>query len=396
MKNTLYLLLLLPLFGFGQTNITLDSLYFVDGAVEGVKIIEIDDQNVKYRFNGEPFTISTSLLKINKIFTTSGRIIEFDRQLEESDKIDSTYYGVWKIKYYVDDFGDYTDNGYITNGIPFVGTFSNSATSNSDLAARILVTDSLRVDIMLYEYSSSKVKAYSNQNYIIKVKLENDSIIIMNGSMSENSDRISIYGLTDFWGKPKTPSKLHNVLMKNKNISIVIKEANSLTNYKFSFDNSGYSNAINGLYPLNTSVEKIDSVIDETTNKQDTIEIKKLDSGIYYNNTRCSIVKETSIDEVIVKSLNETGRAYDKLVVKKEDLYFHNIDYSWSWELEHNLSEQDSIKLMNSEPGFYYQGIKCIILEELSEIDVKIKYHTETGRGYYRKIVRRTDITEIK
>ena len=118
--------------------------------------------------------------------------------------------------------------------------------------------------------------------------------------------------------------------------------------------------------------------------------------GIYLNHLNCDIVQELSKEDVKIKCLNETGRAYDKLVVKKKDLYFHNIDYSWSWELEHNLSEQDSIKLMNSEPGFYYQGIKCIILEELSEIDVKIKYHTETGRGYYRKIVRRTDIAEIK
>ena len=45
----------------------------------------------------------------------------------------------WSIDYFVDDFGDYTKNSYIKG--EFYGTFSDSATSGSDLKVIVSIVD---------------------------------------------------------------------------------------------------------------------------------------------------------------------------------------------------------------------------------------------------------------
>ena len=98
MKKLFSILLFVPLALFGQDSLNSDSLYFIDGKVEGVEIIEIDDLNVKYKYRGEPFAISTNLKKISKILTAKGRIIQFEHTLkkktvftiEDWDKVEIT------------------------------------------------------------------------------------------------------------------------------------------------------------------------------------------------------------------------------------------------------------------------------------------------------------------
>jgi len=46
--------------------------------------------------------------------------------------------------------------------------------------------------------------------------------------------------------------------------------------------------------------------------------------------------------------------------------------------------------------GFYYKGNLCEIIQEISDTEVKIKYATKTGRGFYKEIVNPTDIEEVK
>ncbi|WP_071133885.1 hypothetical protein [Millionella massiliensis] len=58
--------------------------------------------------------------------------------------------GIWQIGYYVDNFGDQTSEAYVSTDI--MGTFSNSATTNSDLAVRFLI-DKKSIRIQLYEYA---------------------------------------------------------------------------------------------------------------------------------------------------------------------------------------------------------------------------------------------------
>lgn len=60
--------------------------------------------------------------------------------------------GIWEIGYYADDFGDPTKESYISTEL--YGTFSNSATTNSDLKVEILI-DKENIRIQLYEYASN-------------------------------------------------------------------------------------------------------------------------------------------------------------------------------------------------------------------------------------------------
>lgn len=67
-------------------------------------------------------------------------------------------FGDWRIDYSVDDFNQPTDEWYITEDEYLVGTFSNSATTNSELYANVMVDLDDNVMIFLYEYGSRQVK----------------------------------------------------------------------------------------------------------------------------------------------------------------------------------------------------------------------------------------------
>lgn len=71
---------------------------------------------------------------------------------------------VWEVQYYVDDFNQPTDDGFVTNKNYFVGQFSNSATTNSQLYVQVLA-DGTDVVFFLYEYGSHQVKN-SSSNYV--------------------------------------------------------------------------------------------------------------------------------------------------------------------------------------------------------------------------------------
>lgn len=61
--------------------------------------------------------------------------------------------GIWKIRYYVDTFGDPTDSGYIGSE-SIMGTFSNSATTNAKLKVRFIINKET-IRIKLYEYGGN-------------------------------------------------------------------------------------------------------------------------------------------------------------------------------------------------------------------------------------------------
>ncbi|MCB0509056.1 MAG: hypothetical protein KDD21_12235 [Bacteroidetes bacterium] len=60
--------------------------------------------------------------------------------------------GIWELGYYVDDFGEPTKEAYISTDL--YGTFSNSATTNSNLKVRFLI-DKKSIRIQLYEYAGN-------------------------------------------------------------------------------------------------------------------------------------------------------------------------------------------------------------------------------------------------
>ena len=153
--------------------------------------------------------------------------------------------GNWEVKYFVDDFGDPTNQGYITNNKILEGQFSNSATTNAKLLAYFIVKDSSNVALKLFEYGSNAVKAYSTDNYSVKIKDDNGKTYAFNGNMYKGGDRLYI----DDSYKKKHVSQMHHLLLKGGKLTIVIKGTEySLTSYKLSFDATGYKNAYNQLY----------------------------------------------------------------------------------------------------------------------------------------------------
>lgn len=109
------------------------------------------------------------------------------REIESGIKDSST---LWSIRSYVDDFGDETEEKYIGFDKYIVGTFSNSATTDSELYVQFLIDKANGVAIQLLEYGNSFVKAFSDTDYSITVKKESGEKFTTSGTMPKNDDRI--------------------------------------------------------------------------------------------------------------------------------------------------------------------------------------------------------------
>jgi hypothetical protein len=80
----------------------------------------------------------------------------------------------FKLKYFVDEFGDATKDAYLNAIVK--GLFSNSATTDSDLYVSVLISK-YEISLGLFEYGSSLVKGNSYTNYMVKMKLPNGEVI---------------------------------------------------------------------------------------------------------------------------------------------------------------------------------------------------------------------------
>lgn len=144
--------------------------------------------------------------------------------------------GIWSVQYYVDDFGEPTKEAYIRNTNLICGTFSNTATQNSDLNVKFLITSSSDVNIMLYEYASNNpVKAYSSESYQVLIQDKGGNRIKLKAT--NYSDRLNF---------DNTASKqIHNILMKGGTIKFKIYEIDTpTTEYDFTIMNADwYDNA---------------------------------------------------------------------------------------------------------------------------------------------------------
>ncbi len=89
--------------------------------------------------------------------------------------------------HFVDDFGDPTQDLYLGNA--FEGTFSNSATTNSLLRVKIIISKD-EFGIELNEYGTYKVK--SNYKYGIKIKTKSGDIYSGTANAYSDIARISM------------------------------------------------------------------------------------------------------------------------------------------------------------------------------------------------------------
>lgn len=140
--------------------------------------------------------------------------------------------GDWELKYYVDEFNNPTDRPYISTKSDFFGIFSNSATTNSNLRVRILI-DKESVAIMLWEYGTYKVKAYSTVDYSIVFLDDKGEKHYSTGTMYRNGDRVFL-----------DDCNLIELLQENQKVEIYMKENSKYgvdSTYLFSVDSSNFS-----------------------------------------------------------------------------------------------------------------------------------------------------------
>jgi hypothetical protein len=161
------------------------------------------------------------------------------------EKTDSQGTGIWKINYFYDEFGDKTNNGFITTNNPIRGVFSNSATTNSALDVAFVISAQNRLAVVLDEYASNNIlKAFSTTNYSVNIKDSDGVIHSLRGIMYDKGDRIFI----DTNTRKKHINKLHQILMEGGDISMSIKENSQyggVSIYSFKFNANGYKNIFN-------------------------------------------------------------------------------------------------------------------------------------------------------
>ena len=144
--------------------------------------------------------------------------------------------GMWTVSHYVDEFGEPTKQAYITNTSSIIGTFSNTATQNSDLKVDFLITNSSKISFQLYEYAGNNpVKAYSSDSYRVQIQDKDGNRLKL--TATNYSDRLTF--------DRSASIKVHNVLMKGGSVKFNIYEIETpTTEYNFTIQNADwYENA---------------------------------------------------------------------------------------------------------------------------------------------------------
>ncbi len=186
---------------------------------------------------------STKIDYYNKLLVTISqkeKEIQLKKEAAEKERIrleNLNNTGMWEIRHYVDRFGEPTKEGYITNKSLIEGKFSNSATSNSDLNVKFLITNSSDINIKLYEYAGdNEIKGTYDypREYFVYVKDQDGKEYSLNAKNS--SDRL-------FFNEADS-RVINKILLNSKTAKFYIKEYKSSSVYNFSISNTEwYENA---------------------------------------------------------------------------------------------------------------------------------------------------------
>lgn len=82
--------------------------------------------------------------------------------------VSSATFSQWEKKYYVDDFGDKTEDYYYS--MITEGTFSNSATQDSELIGAFIHNEGKSLLVKVYEYGRSLATSTKHTFETVKVK----------------------------------------------------------------------------------------------------------------------------------------------------------------------------------------------------------------------------------
>lgn len=231
--------------------------------------------------------------------------------------------GIWRVYYYVDDWGDPTDQPYVTNNSYIRGTFSNSATEGSALNVDFLI-DKNNIAIRLYEYAGrNPVKAYADTNYTIQMKDKNGSTYTISAREREGGDRLFI--------KTQKGYDLFIKALKQKGkLKFLIERDGRLDKYSFAIDDtSGFEAAYKKLLSLDFGIwhiaqyldsaqscvvnaQYIDAVLEEGGSERKTARAMVVVDDIYaafYFELKKSSGGETQWDSIVANS-DEEYEAY--------------------------------------------------------------------------------------
>lgn len=215
---------------------------------------------------GTYFVLKESSEKETKI---SNEVV-IDEQQEQSDAIDNL--GIWKIKYFVDDFGEATKEGYIATTI--VGTFSNRMTRNSNLGVVLFITNEETIYMRLYEYDGNSPKVLQSEtSYKVLVK----------DSKEEVHTLYAHHDYDELFFSSAESKKLYNILVKGGTIKFNIVASNKFESraaeYNFTIDNAdGLENTMTKLIRNN----KANEVSSKTKNEDFESFIQKFTSDKEY------------------------------------------------------------------------------------------------------------------
>lgn len=133
---------------------------------------------------------------MDTIFRVEGPAPAADFRVAESAPAVKKDKGIWMMKYFVDEFDEPTDDAYVTHLREIEGSFSNSAVDDRELKCRLLVSDSGKVQIFLYEYGDNLVKNPFSRSidYKISVLDSEKNKHSLKGYYWERSDRLVLSG----------------------------------------------------------------------------------------------------------------------------------------------------------------------------------------------------------
>lgn len=204
------------------------------------KKYSIARQNINMLYEKHPESPKNSEFKSLLKKIEKEELVEKKRkEAEEKERIrlaNINNTGMWSVRYYVDEFGESTKQGYITNSSSIKGTFSNTATQDSRLNVDFLISGSYKISIQLYEYAGNNpVKAYSSESYRVLIQDKDGNRLKLRAT--NYSDRLSF--------DKSTSRKVHNILMKGGTIKFKIVEIDTpTTEYEFTISKADwYENA---------------------------------------------------------------------------------------------------------------------------------------------------------
>jgi len=142
----------------------------------------------------------------------------------------------WVVKSHVDEFGEPTSSRYATNDKVIRGTFSNTATQDSELNVLFIIDHSEDIAVQLFEYAGNNpVKAYSRMKYRLLIKDSDGKV-----------HRLEAYGWEDTVAFNRETSKqVFNSLSKDGEVKFKLVEKEQPINYyEFSVSSTNKLNAL--------------------------------------------------------------------------------------------------------------------------------------------------------